>query len=152
MAIAREPAYSRYAWIILVVMGLLQLLFAAELIIVGPSAIDNATTEILGSTWNTIAPASTDAALVDYVTRSWGVGEGFVGIVLIAVAAFPFRKADRWSWYFLWLLPATALVSVANNLAAGVTSVVVLDSIEAAIIAAVLLLPYRLFFPAARPA
>lgn len=149
MVRARDPAYARYAWIILVILGLLQLQFAATLFVGGPSAIDNATTELLGSTWNAIAPASSDAALVDYVTRSWSVGEGFIGVVMIAIAAFPFRRADRWSWYFMWLLPITALVSVADNLAAGVTSVVVLDFIEALVIAAALLLPYRRFFPAA---
>lgn len=152
MAGTSEPAYSRYAWIVLVVLGLFQLEFAATLFFGGPSAIDNATTEILGRTWNVIEPTSSDAALVDYVSRSWAVGEAFIGIAMIAIAAGPFRRGERWSWYFMWLLPLTALASVANNLAAGVTSVVILDAVEAAIIAVFLLLPYRRFFPAARRA
>jgi hypothetical protein len=146
----REPAYSRYAWIVLVVLGLLQVEFAATLFLTGPSAIDNATTEILGQTWSAIAPGSSDAVLVDYLARSWAVGEAFIGIAMIAIAAFPFRRGDRWSWFLMWLFPATALVAVAQNLVAGVTSVVFLDTAEALLIAVVLVLPYRRFFPASR--
>lgn len=146
------PAYARYGWIILVVLGLLQLQFAATLFFGGPAAIDNATTEILGRSWDAIASSSTEKDLIDYVARSWGVGEGFVGVTLLAIAAFPYRNGDRWSWYFMWLLPVTALIYVAHNLAAGVSSVVIIDSIEAVIIAAVLALGYRRFFPAVRHA
>lgn len=142
-----EKAYSKYAWVVLVVVGLLELQFGLSLALLGPAAIDNANVEIQGVPWNEIAAGSNEAGLIDYVAKSWGAAEVFVAITLIAIAAVPFRKGERWSWYFLWLFPALALVSVIRNLTEGATSVVAIDSFAGILFAAVLFLPYRKFFP-----
>jgi hypothetical protein len=142
-----EKAYSKYAWIILLVMGLLELQFALTLTFIGPAGVDNSNVEIQGLAWKEISATSNEAGLIDYLARSWGGAETFVALTIIAIAAVPFRKGERWSWYFLWLLPAFALMTVLRNLMVGATSVVLIDSVGGVIYAAVLLLPYRKFFP-----
>lgn len=142
-----EKAYSRYAWVILVVMGLLELQFALTLILSGPAAIDNANLEIQGLPWKEISATSKEAILIEYVARSWGMAEVLAAITMVVIAAVPFRKVERWSWYFSWIFPAFYLMTVLRNLLVGATSVVLIDSVGAIIFSAALLLPYRKFFP-----
>ncbi len=142
-----EKGYAEYAWVILMVMGLLELQFGLTLALRGPSAIDNANLEVQGVTWQRIAASSSEADLIDYVARSWGVAEVFLAITIVAIAAVPFRRGERWSWCFLWLFPALAVVSVIRNLVAGVTSVVLTDSFGAIVFAAALLLSCRKLIP-----
>jgi hypothetical protein len=144
-----EKAYSKYAWIILVVLGLLELQFALTLAISGPAAIDNANLEIQGIAWKEISVTSNEASLIDYVARSWGMAEALAAITMIVIAAVPFRKVERWSWYFSWIFPAFYLMTVFRNLAVGATSVVIIDSVGGIIFSIALLLPYRKFFPKA---
>lgn len=90
-----EKAYSRYAWVILVVMGLLELQFGLTLTLFGPAAINNANVEIQGLAWKEISATSNEANLIDYVARSWGMAETLVAITMIVIAAVPFRKVER---------------------------------------------------------
>lgn len=143
----KEKTYTRYIWIFLIVMSLLELQFGLSLAIRGPAAVDNSNKEIQGVDWEQIAARSSQANLIDYFAKSWGVTEAFVAITMIAIAAIPFRKGEKWSWYFLWLYPAFALTSVIHNFLEGATSVVLVDSFAAIIFAAALLLAYRKFFP-----
>lgn len=140
-------SYTRYVWVFLVVLGLLELQFALSLALTGPTAIDNANVEIQGVAWNQIAAKSSEAGLIDYVARSWGAAEVFVAITIIAIAAVPFKREERWSWYFMWLYPALALASVIRNYIVGATSVVLIDSFGGILFAIALLLTYRRFFP-----
>lgn len=142
-----EKSYTRYIWVFLVVMGLLELQFGLSLVLQGPAAIDNANVEIQGVAWEQIAARSSEADLIDYVAKSWGAAEVFVAITMITIAAIPFRKGERWSWYFLWLYPALALETVLHNLAVGGTSVVLIDSFGGILFAIALFLSYRKFFP-----
>lgn len=142
-----EKVYSKYAWVILVVLGLLELQFGLTLILSGPAAIDNANLEIQGLAWKEISAASNETILIDYVARSWGMAEALAAITMIVIAALPFRKVERWSWYFSWIFPAFYLMTVLRNLMVGATSVVMIDSVGAIIFSVALLLPYRKFFP-----
>ena len=142
-----EKVYSKYAWVILVVLGLLELQFGLTLIRSGPAAIDNANLEIQGLAWKEISAASNETILIDYVARSWGMAEALAAITMIVIAALPFRKVERWSWYFSWIFPAFYLMTVLRNLMVGATSVVMIDSVGAIIFSVALLLPYRKFFP-----
>lgn len=142
-----ERFYVKHAWAILVVLGVLELQFGVQLAVAGPAAIDNANTEIQGVPWSELEASSTEAGLIDYVAKSWGVAETFVAITIVVVAAVPFRKGDKWSWYYCWLFPAFALTSVVRNSTAGVMSVVLIDSVAGILFAVPLLLTYRKFFP-----
>ena len=68
-------------------------------------------------------------------------------VTMVVIAAIPFRQGQRWSWYYLWLVPVLALVAVLRNYSVGVMSVVYIDMPEALIFSLLLLLSYRRFFP-----
>ena len=128
-------------------MGLLELQFALTLILFGPAAIDNGNLEIRGLAWKEISATSNEASLIDYVARSWGMAGALAAVTMVVIAGVPFRKVERWSWYFSWIFPAFYLMTVLRNLMVGVTSVVLIDSVGAVIFSAALLLPYRKCFP-----
>lgn len=135
----------RYAWVIVLALGLFELAFGLTLLFLGPAGIPNVIEEIRGASWTDVAASSDETDLIDYLARGWGQANIQVGVALAAIAAVPFRRRERWSWFVAWLLPATLLVTVIRNLAIGVTSVVLIDSAEAAVLAAVLLLSYGNF-------
>lgn len=137
--------FLRYAWAIILVLGLFELTFGVTLLILGPAGVPNVIEEIRGVPWTDVAAESDEAGLIDYLARGWGQANIQYGIAMVAIAAFPFRRRERWSWFVVWLVPATLLVTVIRNLALGVTSVVIIDLSEAIIVAAVLLLAYRNF-------
>lgn len=75
------------------------------------------------------------------------LGFSFLGM---SIAAVPFRRGERWSWYVLWSAPVVILGDAAMNYTAG-------GSIWPALLVLValatlgLLLPYRVFFPRDAP-
>ena len=92
-------------------MGLLELQFALTLILFGPAAIDNGNLEIRGLAWKEISATSNEASLIDYVARSWGMAGALAAITMVVIAGVPFRKVERWSWYFSWIFPAFYLMT-----------------------------------------
>lgn len=135
-----------YAWLILLGMGVLELGFGLSLLIQGPAGIENFNLEIVGNIWRVIASRSEEAGLLEYLARGWGQANIFAALTIIVVAAVPFRKGELWSWYFLWFVPLTLLVTTLRNWVIGVTSVVVLDGIEGAMLSVVLAPTARRFF------
>lgn len=142
-----EKLRFRFAWIALVVLGALEVLFSLSLALQGPAAVDNSNLELQGAVWSDIAVQSSEAGLIDYFARSWGAAEAFVAVTIVVIAAIPFRGGQRWSWYFLWLVPVLAMAAAFRNYAVGVMSVVYIDFPEAIVFAVLLLLSYRRFFP-----
>lgn len=139
-------ALGRSAWVVLFVLGLLELAFGLTLLIVGPAGIPNVIAEIEASTWEEIRESSEEAGLIDYLSRGWGQANIQYGIAVAAIAVAAFRRRARWSWYVLWLVPVSLLITVARNLSLGVTSVVFIDLAEAIVAAVALLLAYPIFF------
>lgn len=137
--------FLRYAWVVVLAGGLFELAFGLTLLILGAAGIPNVFEEVRGAPWTDVAASSDEAGLIDYLARGWGQANIQTGIALVAIAAVPFRKGERWSWFVVWLLPATLLVTVIRNLAIGVTSVVIIDFTEAAVLSAALLLSYKNF-------
>ena len=142
-----EKSRFRFVWIALIVLGALEVPFSLSLAFRGPAAVDNANVELQGAVWRDIAAHSSEAGLIDYFARSWGAAEAFVPVTMVVIAAIPFRQGQRWSWYYLWLVPVLALVAVLRNYSVGVMSVVYIDMPEALIFSLLLLLSYRRFFP-----
>jgi hypothetical protein len=142
-----ENLHFRIAWIALVVLGSLEVLFSVSLAFQGPAAVDNSNLELQGAVWSDIAAHSNEAGLIDYFARSWGAAEAFVAVTIVVIAAIPFRGGQRWSWYFLWLVPVLALVAVIRNYSAGIMSVAYIDLPEGLIFSLLLLLSHARFFP-----
>ena len=133
---------GRRAWLVLFVIGLLELVFGLTLLTLGAAGVPNVLEEIEDRTWEQIAAQSGEAGLIDYLARGWGQTNIQYGIATMALALVPLRRREAWSWYVLWFVPITLLVTVMRNVALGVTSVVIIDLVESVIAAAALLLAY----------
>ena len=76
----------------------------------GPLADPAITIAIAG-----ISPAEVEAAepigyrLYDFATRMAGLNLVFMGLLLLSVAAVPYRMGERWAWATMWLVPAWSI-------------------------------------------
>lgn len=69
------------------------------------------------------------------------------GVLMALVAAFPFRRGERWAWFSMWTAPVLLLIQFLNsNFGAGWWA----DLGILPVTVAGLLLPYRKFFPKRR--
>ncbi len=125
-----ERAYEKYAWIILFVLGIINLPFG------------------LSDIFRPVNPTSTAEAV--FGMRLEGVSFTGLNIFGLAIIFKSFRKGERWAWYGLWYYPilflalSALLQTVYNPFGVVATYFGILFAI---IYAITLLLPYRKFFP-----
>ena len=145
-----EKAYEKHAWIILFALGILGLIGGLAIIFTGSGQLDAAIIRNLtGMTWEEIVTGSPGiASLISYLQRTIGVSALSGSILLVAIAAIPYRKGERWSWYVLWMPVSIWIAGTAIDLEAGASfMLLVFDLVFAVIWLTGLLLPYRKFFP-----
>jgi hypothetical protein len=65
-------------------------------------------------------------------------------VLLMAVAAIPFRKGERWAWYVMWIAPLLVLIQFVNSRFGNGWQ---FDLGFVVIGSAGLVWPYRRFFP-----
>lgn len=155
-----ERAYERYAWIILAALGIF-LIFTAIFLggvignpgVQGPAGEKSDAEYIAGMTWTEISASSPNVArLVVYELQTRDIFRAFWGVFVLAIAAYPYRRGERWSWYVLWILPVQFVVLAIwfSTLLGLLSPLGVYGSV--AILAVVgLLLPYRRFFAKGEP-
>jgi uncharacterized membrane protein HdeD (DUF308 family) len=68
-----------------------------------------------------------------------------LGVLLAGVAAFPYRKGERWSWFATWTVPSLLVIQLANSLRSGGHGWQE-DAALIPVTLAALLVPYRRFF------
>jgi hypothetical protein len=156
-----ERTYERYAWTILAALGIF-LIFAAIYLggVIGNPGVQAAppgekgdAEYITGMTWAEISAGSPDLArLVVYELQTGDIFRFFWGVLVIAIAAYPYRRGERWSWYVLSILPVQFVV-LAIWFSTQLSHLSPLGVYGALAILAVagLLLPYRRFFPRGEP-
>jgi cell division protein FtsW (lipid II flippase) len=67
-----------------------------------------------------------------------------LGVLLMGIAAVPYRKGEKWAWYICWILPIILIVQLINSRGGLGWQA---DLIFLVVILGSLLLPYRKFFP-----
>ncbi len=132
----KEKAYERYAWALLLALGIATLIFALM-------GLGNY------STWTGLV-RSPDV-FPDPIEFSAAVG-GW-GIFLIAVSWVGYRRGERWAWYVSLYLPIAFAALAIHDLGVGgsKTGFVAFPVIFLIISLVGLLLPYRKFFPKKQP-
>ena len=141
-----QKAYQKYAWIVLLVIGIL--LSLSGLFIVFQPVDEVEFESSTGVAWSELL--SSEPEVADYIIRLERLlGASAFGIALFGtvVTFFRFRKGERWAWYVMWLFPlvfgmyaAIFFISAAQGLGlfyGGGTLITLLA----------LLLPIRKFFP-----
>jgi hypothetical protein len=67
------------------------------------------------------------------------------GALLTGIAAFPYRRGEKWAWAACWIIAVLLIIQLVNNLATG-GFLWQLDLAVLVLVLAGLLLPYRTFF------
>ena len=139
-----EKAYEKHAWILLFLLGLFGLTLGGNAI---PGVLPPLT-DITGLSWDENSPQAMVALEHLRTVSQWIF---FSAIFIMVLAAVPYRRGERWSWFVLWALPVNLTIGAARDLALGYTGFFPLwwPFILILIIVALvgLLLPYRKFFP-----
>jgi hypothetical protein len=141
--------YEKYAWVILLLVGLLWLL-VGFVAVFSPEGIFEADAQaVTKMPWSELKASSPTAAnFVIFVYGQMGLLKINWSLFILAITLTGFRRGEKWAWYIMLLAPIL-LVSDA------VFSVVFIGDINQAlqfvpittITMVGLLLPYRIFFP-----
>ena len=141
--------YEKYAWVILLLVGLLWLL-VGFVAVFSPEGIFEADAQaVTKMPWSELKDSSPTAAnFVIFVYGQMGLLKISWSLFILAITLTGFRRGEKWAWYIMLLAPIL-LVSDA------VFSVVFIGDINQALqfvpITTItmfgLLLPYRIFFP-----
>ena len=137
-----------HAWILLFVIGVINLLSALPLLLgIEPDA--TTAERIIGMTFSELK--ASDPRLFDLVTfclRSGGLFFFGFGLLSTAISVTAYRRREKWAWYTLWILPAYFLGSTALVFSIGPTLFELVALMLFVILSLLgLLLPYRKFFP-----
>ncbi len=144
MGASTAKAYEKYAWIIIFIFGLL-------FVISSPIGL-------LGIPPNPPSPESTTGLTLDQmatripgilnyvssIARQLGNFMLGIGVLLMGIAAVPFRRGEKWAWYLSWIIPVLLVIQLANSQGGYLWQ---LDFTFIFVVLAGLFLPYRKFFP-----
>ncbi len=141
-----ERLYERHAWVVFFVFGLLAALGSSiGLMGIPPNPPSPETTT--GLTLQEIA--SRVPGILGYVggiSRQLGNFMLATGVLLMGIAAAPYRRGEKWAWYTCWIIPVLLVVQLVNGLSTG-GDLWQLDFGFIFVALAGLFLPYRKFFP-----
>lgn len=141
-------AYAQHhAWLGFLALGILGLAFASFLYLTAQPPELETFERITGVSWAEAQGSLPGMAqYVSITIQSEAQFQiGFL-IFLIAVAAGPYRKGERWAWYAMWVVPIL-LITLGLRVALAGGMGWTLIAFELVIALGALLLPYRMFFP-----
>jgi hypothetical protein len=139
-------SWERNAWWVFLIFGVL-VLVAAPINLAGappdpPSP--QATTGMSLSEMKAKMPGLD--VYLDSIARQLGNFMFAAGVLLTAIAAFPYRKGERWAWFAAWTVPVLLVIQLANGLRSGGLGWQA-DAAFIPVALAGLLVPFRRFFP-----
>jgi hypothetical protein len=103
------------AWIIFLVFGALTVL-AAPINLLGHPPNPPSPERSTGLTAETIeARVPGMAEYIGSISRQMGNFMLAFGVLLMGVAAGPFRRGERWAWYVSWSVPLLLLIQLLNS-------------------------------------
>ena len=139
-----EKRYEKYAWIIIFIFGLLSVMTAPINLSGRPP--DPPSPE--GTTGLTLPEIGTRIpGILGYISSiSTQLGNFMLamGVLLMGIAAVPYRKGEKWAWYTCWILPVLLVIQLANSRGGFGWQA---DLVSLLLALAGLFLPYRKFFP-----
>ncbi len=150
-----EKAYEKHAWILLFVLGIVNLIAAFIFLITPPGTGEPATGEleaVTGMKWSELVASNPQAAnligeVVIYAQRILGAFLLSLAVFNITVSLKSYRGGEKWAWYAFLVLPVSLGVRAATEISFGFysdlpiwTSLIIVSLLG-------LVLPYRKFFP-----
>lgn len=111
----------RHSWWGLLALAVLILFFGIGDMIIGYEWDPGIPLGLTGMTPAQLASESPQAyRLLDFGLRSGGPGLIVIGTLLTVILLVPFRRRERWAWWAMWVLPASAMSVLFLYLAFGV--------------------------------
>jgi magnesium-transporting ATPase (P-type) len=144
--------YEKYAWIVLLSVGLLWLVVGIVAVYSPEGIFEGDAQAVTNLPWTDLKASSPEASnFIIFVYGQMGLLKISWSLFILAITLTGFRRGEKWAWYIMLLAPIL-LVSDA------VFSVVFIGDINqvlqfipiTAITMVGLLLPYRIFFPKKR--
>ena len=122
-----EKGHQRHAWMLLVIIGIVSMIFGVVSILVS-------------------LQSSSPYSLTQVTQRDEGIVIIGFGLFGTAISYKPFRRGERWAWYVALYVPVAFVLLIINSYSSGGANwpfFVVLLAVDLA----GLFLPYRKFFP-----
>jgi len=149
-----EKAYERYAWVLLLGLGILTLVFALMFVFLPTSMLEFGDFEgYTGMAWSELEASNPLVAEFFLQSAFVAIGYSMLGMAIftIAISLTAYRRGKRWAWYAMWYVPVFLVLS-AGGILTQPESPDLLQEVAfygPLLIAALLglLLPYRKFFP-----
>jgi hypothetical protein len=141
--------YEKYAWVILLALGLLWLVVGFVAVFQPEGIFEGDAQSVTNMPWSELkasSPRATD--FVIFVYGQMGLLKISWSFFVLAITLTGYRKGEKWAWYIMWFVPVL-LVSDAVFSVVFIGDVSqTLQFIPITIITLIgLLLPYRRFFP-----
>jgi len=140
----RAKPYERYAWVVLFVFGLLDVIAAG----IGLLGIPPNPPSAEGTTGRSLSQISAQVpGISDYIaslSRQLGNFMLGSGVLIMAIALIPYRRGERWAWYVSWILLILVTIQLLNSNFGYLWQ---LDLAFAVIVVVAQALPFRMFFP-----
>jgi hypothetical protein len=148
-----ERIYEKYAWVLLLVVGLLWLMVGIFAVFQPEGIGETDVQSVTNMPWSELKASSPVATnFVTFVYGQSGLHGIHAAFFVIAITLTGYRRGEKWAWYFMWSVPVY-LVSGALFAAVFIGDVSqMLEFVPITTIALLgLLLPYRKFFPRQPP-
>lgn len=151
---SRTGRVDGIGWVLLGLAGLPLVFFGGGAVLFGLSGSDfpvglpggpDAVAGTTGVPWDEVVSENATAmTLLRGVSRVAGLAFLGFGLLVVAVAAVPYRRGERWAWFALWVVPAFMTGLLVHELEGDFVQ---MPALLLAISLGGLLLPFRVFFP-----
>lgn len=144
-----ERVYEKYAWVILLAVGLLWLVVGIVAVFQPEGIFEGDAQSVTNMPWSELKASSPMAAdFVIFVYGQSGLHGLHAAFFVIAITLTGYRKGEKWAWYIMWFVP---VLLVSDALFSVIFIGDVSQTLQFIPITTItllgLLLPYRKFFP-----
>jgi len=141
--------YEKYAWVILLVLGLLWFVVGLYSVFLPEGVFETDVQSVTNMPWSELkasSPLATDFVIFTYgllglLKLSWS-------FFVLAITLTGYRRGEKWAWYTMWSVP---ILLISNALFSAIFTGDVSQTLQFIPITIItllgLLLPYRKFFP-----
>jgi hypothetical protein len=143
-----ERIYEKYAWVILLALGLLWLVVGLYSVFLPEGVFETDVQSVTNMPWSELKASSPVAAnFVIFIYGLLGLLKLSWSFFVLAITLTGYRRGEKWAWYTMWSIP---VLLVSNALFSAIFTSDVSQTLQFIPITTIsllgLILPYRKFF------
>jgi hypothetical protein len=144
-----ERLYEKYAWVILLALGLLWLVVGLYSVFLPEGVFEADVQSVTNMPWSELKASSPLAAnFVIFIYGLLGLLKLSWSFFVLVITLTGYRRGEKWAWYTMWSIP---VLLVSNALFSAIFTSDVSQTLQFIPITTIsllgLILPYRKFFP-----